>query len=72
MRFGNLDAHHTEVEELLQQRARNLCVLIHLAGERTNFPVRELVDAVPQQPLVLRQSGQRPANQVCGRGGHSA
>ena len=41
--------------------ARDLRVLVHLADERPDFAVGELVDAVAEQPLVLGQGGQRRA-----------
>ena len=58
-RLGDLDAHHAELEQAVDQRARDLRLLVHLADERPYFAVRELVHAVAKQPLVLREDGQR-------------
>ena len=55
---GNLDAHHAEREQLVDQRGRELRVLVHLADQRADFLVRELVHAVAQEPFVLGQSRQ--------------
>ncbi len=37
---------------------RDLRVLVHLADQRADLPVRELVDAVPEEPFVLGQRRQ--------------
>jgi len=58
-RLGDLDRHDTEVEELVDQRARDLGVLVHLADERADFAIREFVDAVAEKRLVLGQRRQR-------------
>ena len=63
-RLGNLDAHDAEVEQLVDERARDLRVLVHLADERPDFAIGELVDAVAEQPLVFGQRRQRRAAQV--------
>ena len=62
--FRHLDAHHAELEQLLDERRRNLGLLVHLADERADLPVRELVDAVAEQRFVFGQPRQR------GHGGH--
>ena len=60
----HLDAHHAELEQLLDQLGRELRVLVHFARERADFPVRELVDAVAKNRFVFGQPRQR------GHGGH--
>ena len=55
----DLDAHDAELEQLVDERARDLRVLVHLAHERPDFAIRELVDAVAEQPFVFGQCGQR-------------
>ena len=56
--FGDLDGHHPEVEQLVDERARNLRLLVHFPDERPDPGLGELPDAGPEQPLVLRQNGQ--------------
>ena len=63
--LGHLDAHHAEVEQLVDQRARERRVLVHLADERRDLAPRELEHAVPEQQLVLVEGGESAA----GRGG---
>ena len=53
VRFGNLDAHHAEPEQLVDERAGNRGVLVHLTDERPDLAVGELVDAVADQPFFL-------------------
>ena len=57
--LGDLDAHDAEVEQLVDERARDLGVLVHLADERPDLAVRELVHAVAEQPFVFGQRRQR-------------
>ena len=52
--LGNLDAHHAEIEQLLDELLRNLCVLVHLAapaGEsldpRTRTHCRRTISRLP-------------------------
>ena len=56
--LGNLDGHHSQCEELVDERARNLRLLVHLAGERTHLAIGELEDAVPKETFVLGQQRQ--------------
>ena len=55
---GDLDAHHAEVEELVDERGRDLRVLVHLSDERPDLAVGEFVHAVAEQPFVFGQCGQ--------------
>src|SRR4051812_8464521 len=57
--FGNFDPHHAEIEQLVDQRARDLRVLVHLADERTDLAVRKLVHTVSKQSFVVTQRRQR-------------
>ena len=66
VRLGDLDAHHAQVEQLVDERARELRVLVHLADERRDLAARELEHAVAEQQLVLFEGGESPAG---GRGG---
>jgi hypothetical protein len=59
VRLGNFNAHDAKVEQPRDESRRDLCVLVHLADERTDLAVRELVDAVPEQRLVLAELRQR-------------
>jgi VWFA-related protein len=62
--FRHLDAHHAELEQLLDELGRELRVLVHVAGERADLPVRELIHAVAKNRFVFSQPRQR------GHGGH--
>jgi hypothetical protein len=53
--LGYLDAHHTQVEKPAKQVRRDLCVLVHLADERPDFAVGELVNAVAKERFVLAE-----------------
>ncbi len=59
--LGNLDAHHAQLEQLVDQRARDLGVLIHLADQRPDLPVGELVHAVAKDDFVFGETSQRAA-----------
>ena len=54
-RLRNLDAHDAEIEQLGDEPVRDPGLLIHFADQRPDFPVRERVDAVAKQRLVLGQ-----------------
>ena len=56
--FRHLDAHHAELEQLLDQLRRELRVLVHLARERADFLVGELVNAVAENHFVFGQPRQ--------------
>src|SRR5215471_10342072 len=51
----NLDAHDAERKKFVNERLGNLCALVHLTAERTDFAVRELIHAVTKQPFVFGQ-----------------
>ena len=42
IRLGNLDAHDAELEQLVDEAARDLRVLVHFTDERANAGVGEL------------------------------
>src|SRR6266516_901580 len=67
----NLDAHHAEAEELVNQRPRNLGVVVHFSHERPDFAIREFVDAGLEQPFVFGQGGQRARDELGILDGHS-
>ena len=69
-RFGDFDAHHAEIEQLVDQRPRDLRLLVHFADERPYLRVREFADAVAEQPLVFGERGERMRSRVGGQGGH--
>jgi hypothetical protein len=54
--LGNLDAHDAELEQLVDQRSRDLRVLVHFANLGTNFAVGEFVHAVAENDLVFGQA----------------
>ena len=58
LRFGDLDGHHAKLEQLVDELARNLCLLIHLPHAGTDLAVRKVVHAVPEQRLVFPEGGQ--------------
>jgi hypothetical protein len=70
--FGDFDAHHAEIEQLFHEAVRNRGALVHLANERPDFAVGELVDAVVKQPLVLGEVCQREPCRGAGRSRHSS
>ena len=47
---------------LVDELRRDLCVLVHLADERPNLAVGELVDAVAEQRFVLAELREGVAN----------
>src|SRR6185436_16909430 len=57
--LGDLDAHDAEIEQLADERRRQLGLLVHFAHQRPNLPVGELVHAVAEQPFVFGQGRQR-------------
>ena len=57
--FGNLDAHDAEVEELVDELAGHLRLLVHVADERPDLSIGELVHAVAEQRFVVGQRRQR-------------
>ena len=59
VRLGNLDAHDTEVEQLVDEVARDLRVFVHVVHDWADFAVGELVHAVTEEFLVVVKLGQR-------------
>ena len=57
--LGDLDAHDAEIEQLVDQRPRDLRLLVHLADERPDLRLGELADAVAEQLLVFGQDRER-------------
>ena len=57
--LGHLDAHDAEIEQLVDQRARNLRLLVHFADQRPDLGLGELAHAVAENPLVFGEHGQR-------------
>src|SRR3954464_12950961 len=51
----DFDAHHAELEELVEERSRHACVLIHVADARPDLSIGELVNAVTKQLFVVGQ-----------------
>ena len=60
--LGDLDAHDAEVEQLFDQRLRDLRLLIHFADERPDLRGGELADAVAEDPFVFGEHGQGLGN----------
>ena len=56
--LGDLDAHHAQLEQLVDEVSRDLGVLVHLADERPDLLVGELADAVAEEHLVFREGRQ--------------
>ena len=50
---------HAEREQLVDELAGNLRLFVHLADERPDLAVGELVDAVAEDDFVLGQARQR-------------
>ena len=57
--FRDLDSHDAEPEQLVDERAGNGGVIVHLTDERADLAVGELVDAVADQALFVGERGQR-------------
>ena len=55
----NLDAHQTELKELVYQAVIEYRLFVHLFRQRTNLVVGELADVVAEQNLVFGKSGER-------------
>jgi hypothetical protein len=56
VRVGDLNAHDVEVEEAVEQCARDRALLVHLTDERADLLVGELVHAVIDQPFNVGES----------------
>ena len=65
--LGDLDAHDAELEQLVDELAGHLGVLVHLADERPDLAVGEFVDAVAEQRFVFGQTRQRRAGRSVSR-----
>ena len=68
--LGDLDAHHAELEQGVDERARNARVLVHLMDERAHPLLREVAHGVAEHPLLLTEIGQREAAAGSQRLGH--
>ena len=64
--FGHLDRHDPEREQLVEERPRDLRVLVHLADERSDPALGKLTHASAQQLLVVGQFGERRRQVVSG------
>jgi hypothetical protein len=62
--LGDFDAHDPQLEELVDEGARDLGLLVHLPHERPDLAIRELVDAGLEQPFVFGQCGQRARDEL--------
>ena len=56
--LGHLNPHDPQVEQLVDERSRDVGLLIHFPDVRTYFPIRELVHAVAEQGLILMEDRQ--------------
>ena len=56
--LGDLDAHDAEVEQLVDQRAWDLRVLVHVAHQRPDLRVGELAHAVAKEGFVFGKHGE--------------
>ena len=56
--FRNLDSHHSQVEQAVDELWRDFCVLVHLADVRADFPIGEFVDAIAKKDFVLAEPGE--------------
>src|SRR5687767_5355330 len=59
VRIRDLDAHHAQFEEAVDEAARHLGLIVHFADMRPDFPRSKLPYALLEQDFVLRQAGQR-------------
>ncbi len=66
----DLDAHHAEVEELGEQALVDLGVLVHVADERADLAVGELVHAVAEELFVFGERRSAPGGRLGVLGGH--
>ena len=55
----NLDAHDSEVEQLVDQAAGNLGVLVHLAHQRPDLARGEFRDGTPKQAFLFIEVRER-------------
>jgi hypothetical protein len=60
----DLDRHHAEIEQAIDEGARDAGVLVHLAHQRPNLTIGECEHAVLEQPFVLGERGQGQARVV--------
>jgi hypothetical protein len=54
--LGDFDSHHAEVEELVDERPRDLRMLVHFADERPDLRLGKRPHAVAEDGLVLGQN----------------
>ena len=57
--LGDLDPHQAHLEELVDQRAVDLSVALHLLHARADFVVRESGDGVTKYRFVVGEDRQR-------------
>ena len=57
--LGNLDAHHAQGEQLVDERARNLRMLVHFTDELPDLAIREFIHTVANETLFLGKRSQR-------------
>ena len=69
--LGDLDAHHAELEQAVDEGPRHPRLVVHFADKRPDFAPGELEHAVAEQPFVFGQSaqGRRVFWTVCHRAG---
>jgi hypothetical protein len=71
-RFGDLDAHDPELEQLVDEHPRNRGAVVHFADERPDLASGELRHGIAKQLLVLRQARQGGLAGHRGFGSHDA
>ena len=55
----DFDVHDAQAEQLVDQRYRDPRAFVHLAADRADFAIGELIHAVAEEAFVLGQGGQR-------------
>src|SRR5262245_20451850 len=55
---GNLDAHHPQAEQAVDDGARHLPLVVHLTDEWADVALREFIHAVAKQQLVFGERRQ--------------
>ncbi len=61
VRLGDLDAHDAQAEQVVDEVAGHLRVLVHLPDQRANALIGEFEDAVAKELFVFREDGERRA-----------
>jgi hypothetical protein len=70
LRLVDLDPHHPQVEQLLDEPIGDLGLLVHGPDQRPDFAIRELVDAFFEQPFIVGKGRQWRVRAVEGRLAH--